>query len=68
MDGLLAAARTATDTKVRAAKVAELQKELVERLPFLPLYFEDRVELASDRLQGPTLGRSRARRIDFGMC
>ncbi len=54
MDGLLAAARTATDTKVRAAKFAELQKELVERLPFLPLYLEDRVELASDRLQGPT--------------
>ena len=54
MDGLLAAARTATDTKARKEKFAELQKELLERMPFLPLYLEDRIELASDRLQGPT--------------
>ena len=54
MDGLLAAARTATDPKVRKEKFAELQKELLERMPFLPLYLEDRIELAHDRLQGPT--------------
>ena len=54
MDGLLSAARTATDAKARKAKFAELQKELVDRLPFLPLFLEDRVELADERLQGPT--------------
>jgi len=54
MDGLLAAARTATDATARKTKFAELQKELIDRLPFLPLYLGDRVELAHDRLQGPT--------------
>jgi len=54
MDGLLSAARTAIDAAARKAKFADLQKELNERLPFLPLYLEDRVEVAGDRLQGPT--------------
>ena len=54
MDGLLSAARTATDPKVRKAKFSELQKELADRLPFLPLYLVDRLELADGRLQGPT--------------
>ncbi len=54
MDGLLSAARTAIDATARKAKFAELQKELVERMPFLPLYLEDRVEVVHDRLQGPT--------------
>ena len=54
MDGLLSAARTAIDPTVRKAKFKDLQAELLERLPFLSLYLEDRVELADDRLQGPT--------------
>jgi ABC-type transport system substrate-binding protein len=54
MDGLLAAARTATDPEVRKAKFKDLQAELLQRMPFLPLYLEDRVEIADARLQGPT--------------
>jgi peptide/nickel transport system substrate-binding protein len=54
MDGLLSGARMATDATARKTRFAELQAELLERLPFLPLYLEERVELARDRLQGPT--------------
>ncbi|HEY8168405.1 MAG TPA: peptide ABC transporter substrate-binding protein [Candidatus Limnocylindrales bacterium] len=54
MDGLLAAARMAVDPAQRATKSAELQRELAERMPFLPLFLEDRVEILGDRLDGPT--------------
>ena len=54
MDGMLTAARTAVDPTARKARFDELQKELRERMPFLPLFLEDRVELVADRLEGPT--------------
>jgi peptide/nickel transport system substrate-binding protein len=54
MDGLLSGARTAVDATTRKAKFTLLQAELLDRMPFLPLYLEDRVELTRDRLVGPT--------------
>jgi len=61
LDKLLVAARAPADLETRVARFATLQASLLTELPFLSLYFAERVELVRDRLVGPV-----PRQIAFG--
>ncbi|MGH2407540.1 MAG: peptide ABC transporter substrate-binding protein [Candidatus Limnocylindrales bacterium] len=53
LDDLLSAAQGPGDLKARQARFATLGTTLAGELPFLTLYFAERVDLVRDRLVGP---------------
>jgi peptide/nickel transport system substrate-binding protein len=53
LDALLSAAQGPGDLAARQARFATLGTSLAGELPFLTLYFAERVELVRDRVQGP---------------
>ena len=68
LDAALSAARAAVTMETRKQAYARLEKLLATSQPILPLFFRDILYVASDRLAGPALGRSRTPVADIGMC
>ncbi len=56
-DRLIEAAESATTLEAQAALYQQLQSHLLQRLPFVPLWYEDHVFIARDGVAGYTIAR-----------